>query len=135
MSRPETWELNDEEFRAVSALEAGQRYDHLVKRVADWQWIWLLDRDAGPVHLEDDEGTGYVAIWPHSRYAEASANHDWPDARPRAIEIHEWAGEWLPQLAADGLMLAAFPTPADQGYIVPPLGMKEDVETELSLYE
>jgi hypothetical protein len=32
-------------------------------------------------------------------------------------------------------MTVVFPTPEHKGFIVPPLGMKEDIEEELSLYE
>jgi Protein of unknown function (DUF2750) len=52
-----------------------------------------------------------------------------------AVEIHEWVDEVLPGIAEKDGMIAAFPTAADQGYIVPPLGMKADLEQELSLYE
>lgn len=49
--------------------------------------------------------------------------------------MHEWVYEFLPQLADEGTMLVVFPTADDQGFIVPPEGMKEDLESELSLYE
>ena len=41
--------MNDQEFSAVNALPAGERYNYLVKRVAEWQWIWLLEDEAGLV--------------------------------------------------------------------------------------
>jgi hypothetical protein len=37
----------------------------------------------------------------------------------------------LPAIAEKGGMLSAFPTPEHQGFIVPPLGMKDDLETAL----
>lgn len=135
VSEPKTYEMSEQEFKAISSLEAGKRYDHLIGRVTDWEWIWVLEGDAGPVSQADEEGSRYVAIWPHRRYAEASAIDEWAGAQPRAIEIHEWVAEWLPRFADEGLMLSAFPTPEGQGYIVPPLGMKTDIEEELSLYE
>ena len=135
MPGPETWELNDEEFAAVSALPPGERYNHLVKRVADWQWIWLLEDDAGLVGQADDEGRRYLAVWPHARYAEACAVDEWAGAKPSAMEIHAWVDEALPSIAERGGMLSAFPTPQHQGFIVPPLSMKADLEEELALYE
>jgi hypothetical protein len=56
MLEPETWKMNDREFGAVSGLPAGERYNHLVKRVAGWQWIWLLEDDAGLSGRENEEG-------------------------------------------------------------------------------
>lgn len=127
--------MNDEEFRAVSTLEPGARYDHFVKRVADWQWVWVLEDDNGLVAKSDDGGRAFVAVWPHERYAEACATEEWAGAEPSAIEVHEWADERLPRLAEENLMTVVFPTPSHQGFVVPPLGMKEDLEEELSLYE
>jgi hypothetical protein len=132
---PETWELSDEEFQAVSGLPPGERYNHLVKRVADWQWIWVLEDDSGLAGSADEQGRRYLPTWPHARYAEAAAIDEWAGTRPNAVEIHEWVENVLPGVAEKEGMIAAFPTPGDQGFIVPPLGMKADIEEELTLYE
>jgi hypothetical protein len=132
-----TWEMNEQEFRAVSGLPAGERYNHFVKRVADWEWVWALEQEGGGglVQSLDDDGISYLAVWPHPRYAEACAVGEWGGTAPAAIEVHGWVYEFLPQLADEGTMLVVFPTPEHQGFIVPPAGMKEDLESELSLYE
>jgi hypothetical protein len=138
MSEPEprTWELNDEEFRAVSALPPGERYNHFVKRVADWEWVWALEEPGGGlVQSASDDGVSALAVWPHPLYAEACAEGEWAGTVAAGFEVHEWVYELLPKLAAEGLMLVVFPTPEHQGFIVPPEGMKEDLESELSLYE
>ena len=134
---PRTWEMNDEEFRAVSALPPGERYNHFVKRVADWEWVWALEQADGKglVQAVDDDGVSYLAVWPHPRYAEACAVGDSRGTAPAAIEVHDWAVEILPRLADEGTRLVVFETPGQQGFIVPPEGMKEDIESELSLYE
>ena len=129
-----TWSMNEAEFAAVNDLPAGDRYDHFVKRVADWQWVWVLEDDQGLVTMGDDEGQQYVAVWPHPRYAEASASDAWAGLEPKPIELEEWM-TWLPELAQRGLMTIVFPTPADDGFVVPPLGMAEDIVAELSTYE
>jgi len=133
---PRTWEMNGEEFRAVSALPPGERYNHFVKRVADWEWVWTLEQPGGGLaQSASDEGVSALAVWPHPRYAEACAEGEWADTVPAGFEVHEWVVELLPKLAADGIMLVVFPTREHQGFIVPPEGMKEDIESELSLYE
>jgi hypothetical protein len=135
LAEPRTWSLKEEEFRAVSALPAGERYNHFVKRVADWESVWLLGDDDGPVALADDEGRDYLAVWPHPRYAEACACDAWSGLGPRPIEVHEWVTEWLPRLAEEGSMTVVFPTPSHQGFVVPPSGMADDLRAELALLE
>jgi hypothetical protein len=106
---PRTWEMN-EEFRAVSALP-GERYNHFVKRVADWEWVWTLEQPGGGlVQSASGEGVSALAVWPHPRYAEACAEGEWADTVPAGFEVHEWVVALLPKLAADGIMLVVFPT-------------------------
>ena len=95
----------------------------------------MLEDDAGLAGSADDGGRRYLPVWPHARYAETAATGEWAGTKPGAVEIHEWVDEMLPGIAEKDGMIAAFPTEGDQGYIVPPLGMKADLEQELSLYE
>ena len=44
---PRVWDLSEQEFDAVSALPAGERYNHFVKRVVDWEWVWVLEGPDG----------------------------------------------------------------------------------------
>jgi hypothetical protein len=57
--------MNDQEFAAVSALPAVDRYGHFLSRVADWGWAWALGDDDGVVMQGDDDGNSYIAFWPH----------------------------------------------------------------------
>ena len=105
----------------MSGLPPGERYNHFVKRVADWEWVWALEQpDGGLVQSTSDDGVAHLALWPHPRYAEACAEGDWAGTVPAGFEVHDWVVELLPKLAADGIMLAVFPTPEHQGFIVPP---------------
>ncbi|MEX0674297.1 MAG: DUF2750 domain-containing protein [Gaiellaceae bacterium] len=112
-------------------MTPGERYDYLVRHVAETGRIWLLEDDAGLVGQADDEGRRYLAVWPDSASAEACAVDEWADAKANAMELNAWIEEALPAIAETGGMLSAFPTPDHQGFIVPPLGMKADLEEEL----
>jgi hypothetical protein len=60
---------------------------------------------------------------------------DWRGTAPAAIEVHDWVLEILSRLVDEGTRLVVFETPGQQGFIVPADGMREDLESELSLYE
>ncbi len=83
----------------------------------------------------DDEGGEYVPVWPHPRFAQACAVGRWTGAEPRAIPLADWLGKWIPGMERDGRYVVAFPTPDDRGWIIPPSGMRADLEEELSLLE
>jgi len=113
-------------------VKPGERYNHLVHRVAETRQIWLLEDDAGLVGSADDEGRRYLAVWPDGGSAEACAVDEWAGAKPSAMDLGGWIEEALPAIAERDGMIAAHPTPDHQGFIVPPLGMKEDLEDALS---
>ena len=112
-------------------MTPGERYDYLVCHVAETGRIWLLEDEAGLVGQADDEGRRYLAVWPDSASAEACAVEEWVGATPSAMELTAWIEGALPAIAEKGGMLSAFPTLEHQGFIVPPLGMKEDLEDAL----
>lgn len=113
-------------------MTPGERYDYLVRRVAEMRQIWLLEDDAGLVGQADDEGRRYLAVWPDARSAQACAVDEWAGAQPSAMDVQAWIAEALPAIAEKDGMISAFPTPEHQGFIVPALGMKEDLEEELA---
>jgi hypothetical protein len=130
-----SWELNDEEFASVLALSGKRRYGYFVKRAASHGELWGLHGDGGWVVAEDDEGNHHFPVWPHQRFAEACAEGPWDGEQPVAIDIDEWVEAWLPALEEDGIRVAVFQTPADQGVGVAPGRLKRDLEAELAQFE
>jgi hypothetical protein len=129
------WNLTDKEYEAVVELPASDRYMHLIKRCADWEFIWGLRSDEGWVLASEDGGRECAAVWPHSRYAEACATGNWAGASAAAIEIHEWIDRWLSGLEGDDRLVEAFRTGQRRGLIVSPGQMREDLLEELANYE
>jgi Protein of unknown function (DUF2750) len=93
--------------------------------------LWGLRAAGGWVVAEDDEGDQYLPVWPHQRFAEALATASWEDEVPVAIDVDEWVEGWLPDLERDGLRVAVFQTPADEGVGVSPERLRRDLEIEL----
>ncbi len=130
-----TWNLNDQEFENVMNLPGPRRYEYFVKRTADWEELWTLRGEDGFVLVGDDEGSEYVPVWPHRRYAEACATDEWAGLQPEAIALHDWLEVWIPGMTRDSRSVAVFPLPKGQGVVVSPERLKEDLEGEISLLE
>ena len=129
------WEVKDQEFRAVLKLPASERYGYFVKRAASHGELWGLRSDDGWVLAEDDEGNRHFPVWPHPRFAEACATGPWEGEEPVAIDVDEWVEAWLPNLERDGMRVAVFQTPEDQGVGVGTERLRRDLEDELSQFE
>jgi hypothetical protein len=130
-----SWELNDEEFQAVVSLPGARRYEYFIKRVAAQSELWGLHSEDGWVVAEDDDGTPHLPLWPHPRFAEVCASGEWADAHPASIDVDEWVVGWSANLERDGLSVAVFQTPDDQGVGVAPSRLKHDLDDELTQFE
>jgi len=61
------WEISDQEFGSVLALEGRLRYECLLKRAVDRGSVWSLRSDQGWDLLGDDEGTELILCVPETR--------------------------------------------------------------------
>ena len=123
------------EIDAVSALRAEERYQYLIKRIADAERVWSLRNSSGWVLAADDAGNVLVPIWPHEAFAARCATSQWSDCVPQPIDLGEWRDRWLPGIERDGRTIAAFPTPDAQGVAVEPARLRQDLTAELLRYD
>ncbi len=127
--------VNDQEYAAVIILTAPDRYGHFVRQVADWEELWGLKTSSGWVLLGDADGKECLPVWPASRYAEAFAVGDWNGAKATVIPLDRWIEKWTPGMAADGRMVAVFPTVANRAVVVTPQRLHDDLQAELAQYD
>lgn len=130
-----SWDVADEEFESVLSLPAERRYGYFIKRVAGHGELWGLRGAGGWVVAQDDEGSPHLPLWPHPRFARACATGVWKDEEPAGIDVDDWVAAWPPTLDKDGLRIAVFQTPHDQGIGVSPTRLKADLENELAQLE
>ncbi len=130
-----TWILTDDEFRQVVQLPATKRYEHFVKRCADWGEIWGLTGASGWTLAGAPDGRELLPVWPHAGYAQACATGEWEARQPEAISLEKWLETYSPGLEDEGRQVAVFPAPQGAGIAVDPRRLKADLEAELSLLE
>ena len=108
------WTLRDQEFRAVIALPAPARYAYCIKHIADEEQLWGLWSD-GWAMVGAEGGEQAIPVWPHARFAEASAIDVFAGHEPRAIPLADWLERWLPGMARLDLIGAFALTEPDHG--------------------
>ena len=110
-----SWTPSENEIKAVLSLEARQRYEHWIKKVADEEEVWSLWQEGGWALAGDDSGRLFVPVWPHSRYAALCAEGVWDAYQPKAVPLDVWLERWTPGMDRDHRLVAVFPTPTDKG--------------------
>ena len=130
-----TYTLLSEQFSAVSALAGPVRFKHFISRVTDWETVWGLRNKSGWVVAGDDAGNSGFPVWPHPDYALACATGDWDGNSSAPIDVHDFVENWLPEMDADGVFIAVFPTPEMRGVPINASELQSYLQDELSQYE
>ena len=128
-------DINDQQFAAVTALSADERYSYFIRRVADFEELWTLRREEGFVLYGDDNGHELVPVWPHRRFAEACADSAWDETAAFKIDLDRWLAAWTPGLEVDGRLVTVFPLPNYKGIVVSSEKLAADLTAECEQYE
>jgi len=90
-------------------LDAADRYEHFIRKVAGWGESWTLRGRGGFVSAWDQDGGTLLPIWPHESYAQRCAVRDWADARAEKIPLSELLDTWVPRMEREHMKFAVFP--------------------------
>jgi|SRR6188768_3897803 len=123
------------EVSALFKLDGPARYEHMIRRVADFEEAWGLRSPSGWTALANANEQLLFPLWPHAEYAEACRSLTDPDAIPTRIPLDQLLQVLLPQFISDGTLVAAFPTPAGRGVSVTPDRLRDDLVNECEQYE
>ena len=129
------YRINQKEIESVLKLGAPERYEHFIKRVADWQEVWTLKSPSGFVLMRDDDGVEGAPFWPHPEYAASFATGSWADCVPSNISAEVFVDRWLPGMQKDGKKAIIFPTPQLKGSVLEPAKVRDDLLQTMSQYE
>jgi hypothetical protein len=127
--------VDEQEFRAVSALPAPQRYGYFIQQVVAWREIWGLYTPSTWAFLSDAGNRPCVAVWPHHCYAEAWAKGEREGAVVSPIPLGHWLEMWSRTIVMNGEAVAVFPIPNGDGIIVTAERLHADLLEELGKYE
>lgn len=119
-----------------------KRYGYCVKKIADAGSLYWLESNNGRCVIGPDErGVTLLPVWPHPRYAEHYLERDpvaaasWVGSEPVEIDVHEFLDHDMPQLLADGSLIAAFPIAPGKAAVVTAAEFEANLQHELSQIE
>ena len=74
-------------------------------------------------------------MWLHPDYAQACATETWAGSFPAEIDVHEFTGEWLPNMAEREVSVVVFATTSMKGVWMKPEELQRYLAEELGRYE
>lgn len=113
-------------------LSADERYQYFLESVAQTGEVWSLRSRKGWVMMSS-EAEECLPVWPCAELASDWIDGDWADCSPVSIPLDRWLDRWLPGMRRDGIALAVFPNMDDEGMVVGPEVLRDDLKLEVEL--
>jgi hypothetical protein len=123
--------MNIKEIESVIKLDAAQRYAYFLKRVADFEEIWVLSEKDSVVLNADKKGKLFLYLFPFEEYAKyyQEKTQGFEDCLPKKIDLYQFKDEKIPKLTKNGVDSAfVFPVPNGWGYNVSFDKLVEDID-------
>jgi hypothetical protein len=126
--------MNEQKLNNVFNLDAKERYGYLIKKVADFEQIFLIADGKGNYVTCGTDDLECIPVWPEMAFAMQFLNSDWKDLSIVRIELNPFL-EWLEKLESENIYIGGFPNTAFNAIVVKPIEMKNHLIFECQQYE
>jgi hypothetical protein len=126
--------MNNNKIKNVFGLESSERYGYLLRKVADFELIYLIaDIEDNYVMIGSDD-VSVLPVWPEKEFAELFLTDDWKNYKLVEYPLVDFMA-WLDELEDDKVELAGFPNLDFNTVHVSAIDMKNHLLYEISQYE
>jgi hypothetical protein len=115
-------------------LSAEDRYGYFIRKVADFEEVWLIKDQDGYAIFGDQENKTTIGVFPEKEFAELFLTDTWSNCVLESKDLNVFM-EWLDKLENDKIQLAGFPNKDLKAIVVEPKEMKSHLLFELQQYE
>lgn len=126
--------MNQQKINNIFALDSKERYGYLLRRVADFETIYLIADNEGKYVMIGSNDLTVIPVWPEKEFAELFLTNSWKNYKVVEYDIHDFM-EWLTDLEKENVDLAGFPNADFNTVHVSAVDMKNHLLFELSQYE
>jgi hypothetical protein len=126
--------MNKQKINNVFALDSTERYGYLIRKVADFETIYLIADNEDKFVMIGSDGINVLPVWPEKEFAELFLTDDWKDYKVVEYSVNEFM-DLLDDLEKDKIELAGFPNQELHTVHVSAIDMKNHLLYEISQYE
>jgi hypothetical protein len=126
--------VSQKEIESVSVLPAFERYQHFIKRVADFELMYTLSDGKGNFAISDLENNELLSFWPAKEYAELNAIDEWSVYRVHEVSIEDFEDKIIDLVVSENYLLNIFPANGKTGFVVNLEEFARDLSSEMEKY-
>lgn len=120
-------------YQAVSKLSSRDRYLYFIRKVADFQqvYIWFKAVSSGG---ESDQNPNRWMLFPELIFAEGYLKHTSDSSEITLMDLHDFLANTIPGVNLNTHSFEIFPSSDSIGMVVSGLVLKQDLLDELEQY-
>ncbi|MBX0332215.1 DUF2750 domain-containing protein [Pontibacter sp. HSC-14F20] len=126
--------MNEQKIKNVFALDSKERYGYLLRKVADFETIYLIADNEDKYVMIGSEEVSVIPVWPEKEFAELFLTDDWKEYKVVEYSIYDFM-DWLDNLDKENTELAGFPNLDFNTVHVSATDMKNHLLYQISQYE
>lgn len=115
-------------------LSAEDRYGYFIRKVADFEEVWLIKDQDGYAIFGDQENKTTIGVFPEKEFAVLFLTDTWSNCVLESKDLNVFM-EWLDKLENDKIQIAGFPNKDLKTIVVEPKEMKSHLLFELQQYD
>ncbi len=127
--------IRKEEVDNVSKLSPKDRYKYFIKKVADFEELWLLKNDNDDIALSEDKSHVLVPFWTAPEFLQSCQNGIWREYIAAKVTLDELEDEVLIDARKKGHLIDVFPINNKSGFVVSVEEFVRDLNHELENYK
>lgn len=127
--------LSEKEIQSVSKLKPFERYQYLIKKVADFDKLWTVVDDNGDIALSDIEDKTFITFWTAEPFIESNLIRGWKNCKPFKLTLDDLEKTVIPLIEESEYLINAFPVGGKSGFILSLNEFIRDLNEELEHYE
>lgn len=126
--------IRQEEVNSVSTMGAFDRYRYFIKKVADYDEIWILKDKLDNYALSEVEGNILLPFWSAKEFVQSCLNGEWEHYKPVKVTLDEFETNLLSLINEKKYLIDVFPVDNKAGFVVTVDEFLNDLNNELNNY-
>jgi len=127
--------MHPKEIESVTALDAFERYNYFIKKIADSTVMYSLKSPEGDLAVSEIESKYLLPFWSPIEFAEIGKRVGWVDFNVSEISIPDFEKTYIPIIEARKYLINVFPVNHKTGFVVDLVEFLRDLKEELLKYE
>ena len=125
--------MHEKKYENIIKLSKHERYKYLIRKVADFETIYLIYGDLSEMYVSFISGSECVLVFPEKGFAEIYVSQN-ANSKVKEEELYQFL-DWLEKDKTNELNIAVFPNMQNDARIVNATKFRKDIVEEGKQYE